>query len=143
VANPQSLTLSTVNSVLLTWKRNWKLDITRVALYTYSLLTDYLQKIRFYCCVRNITPRTSHVTPSQYYWSVTSCACVEAYLRSSNLETDGVTPLFHCRYVYYLETADSVAQPFFHGDNTPQYKTYIDMYIANMYSVSNSCSRSF
>jgi hypothetical protein len=79
------------------------------------------QKTSFYCCARNIIPWTSHVTPSQYCWSVTSCACMEMCLPSSNLETDRVTPLFHCWYVYYLETADSVAQPFFHRANTPQY----------------------
>jgi hypothetical protein len=63
-----------------------KLDITRVALY--SLRTDHAQKTRFYYCVRNITPRTSHVIPSQYCWSVTSCACVEVCLPSRNLQTD-------------------------------------------------------
>jgi hypothetical protein len=61
------------------------------------------------------------MTPSQYCWSVTSCACVEVCLLSRNLETDCVTPLFHCWYVYYLEMADSVAQPFLHGANKPQY----------------------
>jgi hypothetical protein len=61
------------------------------------------------------------MTPSQYCWSVTSCACVELCLPTFNLETDRVTPLFRCWHVYYLETADSVAQPFLHGVNTPQY----------------------
>jgi hypothetical protein len=46
----------------------------------------------------------------------------EVCLPGRNLETDCVTPLFHCWYVYYLETADSVAQPFLHGANTPQYE---------------------
>jgi hypothetical protein len=55
------------------------------------------------------------VTLSQYCWSVMSRACMEACLPSRNLETDCVTPL------YYLETADSVAQPFLHGTNTLQY----------------------
>jgi hypothetical protein len=61
------------------------------------------------------------MTPRQYCCSVTSCACVEVCLPSRNLETDCVTPLFHCWYVYHLETADSVAQPFLHSANTPQY----------------------
>jgi hypothetical protein len=46
---------------------------------------------------------------------------VEVRLLIHNLQMDHVTPLFHCWYVYYLETADSVAQPFLHGANTPQY----------------------
>jgi hypothetical protein len=96
-----------------------KLDITIVALY--SLRTDHAQKTRFYFCVRNITPSTSHATPNQYCWSVTSCACVEVCLPSRNLEMDYVTPLFHCWYMYYLEMADSVAQPFLHGAITPPY----------------------
>jgi hypothetical protein len=77
-----------------------KLDITRVALY--SLCTDHAQKTWFYCCVRNIAPRTSHVIPSQYRWSVMSCTCVEVCLPSHNLETDCVTLLFHCWYVCVL-----------------------------------------
>jgi hypothetical protein len=31
--------------------------------------TDHAQKTRFYCCARNIAPRRSDVTPSQYCWS--------------------------------------------------------------------------
>jgi hypothetical protein len=46
---------------------------------------------------------------------------VEVCLLSHNLETDWVTPLFHCWYVYYLEVADSVAQPFLYGATTPHY----------------------
>jgi hypothetical protein len=68
-----------------------------------TLLPTVLQLLRH--CWRG------HVTPSQYSWSVTSCACVEVCLPIRNLETDRVTSLFHCLYVYYLETADSVAQP--------------------------------
>jgi hypothetical protein len=94
-------------------------NITSVALY--RLRTDQEQKTRFYCCARIIAPWTSHVTPIRYCWSVTSCACVKVCLPSRNLETDFVTPLFHCWYVSYLETADSVAQTFLHGVNTPQY----------------------
>jgi hypothetical protein len=30
-------------------------------------------------------------------------------------------PLFCCWFVYYLETAVSVAQQFLHAENTPQY----------------------
>jgi hypothetical protein len=100
-----------------------KLDITRVTLY--SLRTDHAQKTGFYCCVRNITPRTSHLTPSQYCWSVTSCACVEVCLPSHNLEKDCVTSLFRCQYVHYLETANSVAQLSLHGANTPQYMQHL------------------
>jgi hypothetical protein len=61
-------------------------NITRVTLYIVCAF--HVQKIRFYSCFRNITPRTSHVTLSQHCWSVTSCACVEVCLRSHNLETD-------------------------------------------------------
>jgi hypothetical protein len=61
------------------------------------------------------------VNPSQYSWSMASCACMEVCLPSRNLETDCVTPMFHCLYVYYLETTDSLAQPFLHGANKPQY----------------------
>jgi hypothetical protein len=63
------------------------------------------QKTQLYCSARNIVLWTSHVTPSQYFWYVTSCACVEVCLPGPSLETDCVTPLFHCWYVYYLETA--------------------------------------
>jgi hypothetical protein len=100
-----------------------KLDITRVALY--SLRNDRAQKTRFYCCARNIVPWTSHLTPSQYCWSVTSSACMEVCLPSRNLEMDCVTPLFHCWYAYYLETADTMIQPFLHGANTPHYALWI------------------
>jgi hypothetical protein len=96
---------------------NWTLwNIISVALY--RLRTDHAQKTRLYCCIRNIAQWTSHMTPSQYCWSVTSGACVEVCLLGRKLETNRVTPLFHCWYVYYLETADSVAQPFLHGANT-------------------------
>jgi hypothetical protein len=94
-------------------------NITSVALY--RLRTDHAQKTRFCSCATNIALWISHVTTSQYFWSVTSCACVEVCLPSRNLETDGVTPLFHYWYVYYLETVDSVAQLFLHGANRPQY----------------------
>jgi hypothetical protein len=104
-----SLSLSHIatdgQSVCLSWYR--APTLTRVVLY--NLCTDHAQKTQLYCCVTNIAPWTSHVTPSQYCWSVTSCACVEVCLPRHNLETDCVTPLFHCRCVYYLETADSVA----------------------------------
>jgi hypothetical protein len=96
------------------WMTDIKDDRKKTGYYRvafYSPRNDHAQKTRFYCCVRNITPRRSHVTPSQYCWSVTSCACVEVCLPSRNPETDYVTPLFHCWHVYYLETADSVAQP--------------------------------
>jgi hypothetical protein len=49
------------------------------------------------------------------------CACAEVCLPSRCLEAGCITPLFHCRCVYYLETAVSVSQPFLHGANTPQY----------------------
>jgi hypothetical protein len=49
------------------------------------------------------------------------CACVEMCLPNRNLETGCITLLFHCQCMYYLETADSAAQPFLHGANTPQY----------------------
>jgi hypothetical protein len=114
-----SVVCQLASSRVWVWVWVTELDITRVALY--SLRTDHAQKTRLYCCVRNIAPWTSHVTPSQYCWSVTSCACVEVCLSSRNLERDCVIPLFHCRYVYYLETAGSVAQPFLHGANTTQY----------------------
>jgi hypothetical protein len=48
-----------------------------------------------------------------------SYVCVDVCLLGRNLETDCITLLFHCWYMYYLETADSVAQPFLHGANTP------------------------
>jgi hypothetical protein len=55
-------------STLLIW--NWTvLNITKVALYGR---TDHVQKTRSCCCIRNITQRTSHVTLSQYCYSVTS-----------------------------------------------------------------------
>jgi hypothetical protein len=81
---------------LLVW--NWTIwNITSVALY--RLCTDHAQKTRFYCCARNIVPWTSHMTPCQYCWSVTSCAYVEVCLPGHNLETDCVTPQFHCWYL--------------------------------------------
>jgi hypothetical protein len=92
------------------------LGILPVSSYITSAPTA--QKIQLYCCARNIAPWTSHVTPRQYCWSVTSCACVEVCLPSRNLETDHVTQLFQRWYVYSVETADSVCQPFMHGANT-------------------------
>jgi hypothetical protein len=75
------------------------------------------------------------VTLRQYYWSVTSCACVEMCLPSRYLETDCVTPLFHCWNAYYLETSDSVAQPFLLGQI--RHNTY-DRYNITPLSVSLS-----
>jgi hypothetical protein len=49
------------------------------------------------------------------------CTCTEVCLPSHCLEAGCITPLFHC-CVYYLEMAVSVAQPFLHEANTPQYK---------------------
>jgi hypothetical protein len=113
------LTLRNGSQTLEKWQSDTCPDIIRVALY--SLRTDHAQKTWFHRCVRNIAPRRSRVTPSQYCRSVTSCACVEMCLPSRNLETDCVTPLFHCWCVYYLKTTDFVAQLFLHGSNMPQY----------------------
>jgi hypothetical protein len=53
------------------------------------------------------------------------CACAEVCLPSCNLETVCITPLLHCRCVYYSETADSVAQTFLLVVNTPQYQLHL------------------
>jgi hypothetical protein len=82
----------TLHSLLLIW--NWlphltsssgtllirnstKTELLPKSSYITSALTA--QKTQLYCCVTNIAPWTSHVTPSQYCWSVTSCACVEVF----------------------------------------------------------------
>jgi hypothetical protein len=110
------------HQVSIELRPRWSFLITRVVLYSFRadctenpvpllVNTNHRENVSCgsYCCVRNIMLRTSHVTPSQYCWSMTSCARVEVCLLSRNIETDCVTLLFHCWYVYYLETADSVA----------------------------------
>jgi hypothetical protein len=104
---------------LLVW--NWTIwYITSVALY--RLCTDHAQKNSVlllrqeYCVVdksRDSQPVLLGVWRHAPAWKC---------LPGRNLETDCVTPLFHCWYVYYLETDDSVAQHFLRGANTPQYQ---------------------
>jgi hypothetical protein len=86
-------TSQSVTFPVLYWRVILVVFVTSVALYI--LRTDHAQKTRFYCCARNIAPWTSHVTPSQYSWSVTSCACVEVCLPGRNLKTDCVNQRFH------------------------------------------------
>jgi hypothetical protein len=61
-----------------------------------------------------------HVT-----WSLSNVVwrhCLRGSVFTEPLPKTGcITPLFHCWWVYYLETVVSVAQPFLHGANTPQY----------------------
>jgi hypothetical protein len=77
---------------------------------------------------------TSHVTAiSPVSWRVTTAyqraitfvllfrARIAGCLSSRCLETDCTTPFFTVACVYYLATDVSVAQPFLHGTNTPQY----------------------
>jgi hypothetical protein len=96
--SPQ-LEVTASSGTLLVW--NWTIpNITKVALY--SLHTDHAQNTRFYCFTWIIETWTSHETPSQYWWSVMSCTCVEVCLPSRNLETDCIILLFHCWYVLLL-----------------------------------------
>jgi hypothetical protein len=68
-----SKSLGTRDHILLSQIWDFALvSVGRVALYSRGTDFDNTEKSLFYYCVRNITHRTSHVTPSPYCWNVTS-----------------------------------------------------------------------